>query len=181
MATHEPLSETMEDYLEAVYVLDEDGSGARTGDVAKRVQVHKSTATAALHTLAEHQLVHYEPYKPVRLTRTGRRLGARILRRHQTLRRFLMEVLGIEGSAADDTACKMEHAIPPEIIDRFTAFADFVERCPRAGSQFSEGFGYFCTQGREHPDCEDCLSRACAQLRSEHAGNKKTEEAAPCA
>ena len=156
MTPVQPLTATLEDYLEAIYVLASRERGARVGDIARQVDVHKSTVTAALHSLAERELVHYVPYKPITLTARGRRLGETIFRRHKTLRRFLTDVLGIEETVAEDAACKMEHVIPPQVIGRFTSFADYIESCPRAGARFTRGFGYFCKAGPDHGDCERC-------------------------
>lgn len=156
MTVTDKLSAKMEDYLEAVYVLGGTRDGARVGDIARQVRVHKSTATAALHTLAEQGLVDYTPYKPVKLARRGKQLGARIVKRHETLRRFLMEVLGVAEGVAEDTACKMEHVIPPDVVERFTAFADFVDKCPHAGARFTAGFGYCCQAARSPGGCEHC-------------------------
>lgn len=156
MRAAEPLSAVMEDYLEAVYLLSEKDENVHAGDIASRVDVHKSTATAALHALADHKLIEYEPYKPVHLTRRGKHLGALIARRHRALRRFLTEVLGIDASTAEETACRMEHVVPPEVIERFAAFADFVENCPRADARFAEGLGYLCEDADREPGCAHC-------------------------
>jgi DtxR family Mn-dependent transcriptional regulator len=154
-----PLSAALEDYLEAIYVLAED-DGARVGDIAEHVGSHKSTVTAALHALAERGMVHYTPYKPVNLSAAGKRAAARVYQRHETLRRFLTEVLGVEKEAAEDAACKMEHVIPPDVINRFTAFADFVQFCPRASFVYSRGGGYFCSEHPEEVDHSRCLEAA---------------------
>ena len=152
MREMQPLTSTLEDYLEAVFVLSSDSKGARVDDIAAHVGVHKSTVTAALHALSGRGLVDYVPYRPVSLTSRGRRLGATIRGRHKTLRRFLTDVLGIEGALAEDTACRMEHVVPPEVVERFTSFTDFVEACPHASGRFSEGSGFSCEDG----SCDGC-------------------------
>lgn len=156
MSNSEKLSAKMEDYLEAVYMHGGLRSGARVGDIARQVNVHKSTATAALHVLADQGLVEYVPYKPVKLAKRGKQLGAHIFRRHETLQRFLTEVLGIAEEVAEDTACKMEHVIPPPVIERFTAFADFMDKCPHAGARFNAGFGYCCNAALTPSGCKHC-------------------------
>ncbi|MBN2312035.1 MAG: metal-dependent transcriptional regulator [Candidatus Hydrogenedentes bacterium] len=160
-----PLTAALEDYLEAVYVLASGESGARVGDIAKQVNVHKSTVTAALHSLADRKLVNYVPYKPITLTPHGKRLGSTILKRHKTLRRFLTSVLAVDGDVAEETACKMEHVIPPEVIDRFTGFAEFIEVCPRTDIHFTREHGYFCETGPGRAECERCVAATLADLR----------------
>jgi DtxR family transcriptional regulator, Mn-dependent transcriptional regulator len=158
MAAARPLTATLEDYLEAIHALAPGNEGARTGEIARRVGVHKSTVTAALKSLAERGLVDYEPYRPVTLTRRGKGIGAEVLRRHDTLRRFLVEVLGIDGGVAEETACKMEHVMPGEVIGRFTSFADFMAACPRVSAHFTRGIGYFCADTPGKGNCERCAA-----------------------
>ena len=137
--------------------------------------MHKSTVTAALHSLAERELVRYVPYRPITLTRRGKTLGAKICQRHRTLRRFLTDVLGIDAGVAEETACKMEHAIPPDVVDRFTDFADFIESCPRAGARFAEGFGYYCAVGPDHGDCERCVASASSSAKASGDASREGE------
>lgn len=160
MAAAKPLTATLEDYLEAIHALAPGNTGARMGDIARRLGVHKSTVTAALRSLAERGLVEYAPYRPVTLTGRGKGIGEEVLRRHDTLRRFLVEVLGIDGAVAEETACKMEHVMSGDVIARFTSFADFMAACPRVSAHFSQGIGYFCGDTPGKGKCERCAAGA---------------------
>jgi DtxR family transcriptional regulator, Mn-dependent transcriptional regulator len=151
----ESLSPAMENYLEAIYVLTGGKSAARVGDIARLAGVHKSTATAALRSLAERSLVEYKAYRPVRLTASGRRVGSDMARRHEALRGFLEDVLGIRAKVAAEAACSMEHVMPPEVIERFSAFAEYVRNCPHAVSRFEAGRGYMCETGSA--GCARCM------------------------
>ena len=157
MAAAELLTAAQEDYLEAIYVLAPAGTGARMGDIAKHVDVHKSTVTAALHSLAKRGLVEYHPYKPVVLTPGGKRIAAQVLRRHETLCRFLTDVLAVEGRVAENTACEMEHVVPPSVIERFTAFTNFMESRPQEGERFLRELGLVCTRTSSHGGRERCV------------------------
>ena len=151
------LTASLEDYLEAIFVIASEKKVARVKEIAKRLGVHKSTVTAALHALADRHLVNYVPYEVITLTSEGKRIGKEMARRHEALRGFLTRVLGIDEETAGDTACKMEHVIPAKVMTRFSAFAEFIELCPRAGAQWIRGFGYFCEDGPEHGNCERCI------------------------
>ena len=156
METHS-LSATLEDYLEAIYQLVKTRKVARVGAIAEKVSVHKSTVTAALHSLAKQGYVNYTPYKPVTLTPAGKKLGAKVYKRHKSLHRFLRDVLDIDTEEAEETACKMEHVIPPHIIKRFSAFADFVETCPRADALFANRCETHGESDTSRRDCATCL------------------------
>ena len=180
MQTQQPLTPAQEDYLEAIFELASRDTGAHVDAIAKRVGVHKSTVIAALHTLAARKLVDYVPYKPVTLTARGNRVGAAIRGRHETLTRFLVEVLGIEHDLARKTACKMEHVMPPEVIERFTNFADFIETCPHTNVRFSRGFGYFCQHDEMDPTCERCMKAAQGGDDASGMKARQKNETRPC-
>ncbi|MCL2348381.1 MAG: metal-dependent transcriptional regulator [Planctomycetaceae bacterium] len=118
------ISEAMGDYLEAIYHISrEQGGGVRPGLISARLGVHKSTVTIALRHLDALKLIRYSPYQEVHLTENGFQHAESVIRRHRIFYRFLRNVLDIENDLAEKTACRLEHAIPPEIVDRF---ADFV-------------------------------------------------------
>ncbi|MGC9454000.1 MAG: metal-dependent transcriptional regulator [Phycisphaerae bacterium] len=152
-----PLSAAMEDYLEAVLVLVRQGRVARVSDIAKRLGVGKSSVTAALKALGERKLVHHDPYQTVTLTDRGRELAEEISRRHHVLRRFFADVLGLSGDVADSNACRVEHALDRDVLERLRLLAEFIERCPRAGRDWIESFLHYCSVGLEREHCDECL------------------------
>jgi len=64
----------------------------------------------------------------VTLTDEGQRLGEGVDRRHTVLEQFLTEVLGVESSVAKANACRMEHAIDDEVLERFKKFASLIRK-----------------------------------------------------
>jgi len=117
-----PLSASLEDYLEAIYWLSREHKVARVGQISEKLAVGKSSVTAALKLLAERGLVHYDPYQYISLTKAGARLALDIVWRHDVLKRFFVEILGVEEKLAGETACKMEHHIDREVLDRLLKF-----------------------------------------------------------
>lgn len=109
------LSENVEMYLETIYVLTEGGAVARTKDIASEWKVSQPSATEMVQKLAAAGFVHYEPYRGASLTPEGLVLGRAVIRKHRLLERFLVDVVGVPREAAEDPACAMEHAIPPEM------------------------------------------------------------------
>jgi DtxR family transcriptional regulator, Mn-dependent transcriptional regulator len=153
------ITASQEDYIEAIYAISSRRMVARVKDIAEHMRVHKSTVSATLHQLAQRKLVNYAPYEAVTLTTEGQRIGANVMRRHETLTRFLVNVLSVEPTIAEETACKMEHVIPSEVIDRFTGFADFFENCPNAGAHWEKGKGYYCSRTIGEVKCQLCQGR----------------------
>jgi len=156
-ATTEPLSASLENYLEAIFLLARERTVARSKDISERMKVNRSSVTGALQALRERGLVNYERYGFATLTPEGEEAATRVLRRHEALRDFFVNVLSIEEGEADEAACRMEHGISKHIVDRLVDFAEFVETCPRAGIRWDAETGYHCSQAPSSPgDCEGC-------------------------
>ncbi len=124
------LSASLEDYLEVIFWEVAATGRARPREIAKRLNARVSSVTGALQALAEREYVRYEPYEVITLTRTGFDAGARVARRHHILRIHLAELLGVDEATADQGACRLEHGIPPVVVDRLAQFHVFIKSLP---------------------------------------------------
>ncbi len=143
MAKKKRITQTMEDYLEVMYNLEKEKKIVRVKDIAKKMNVRMPTVTNMLKNLSECGLVNYERYEYIELTDEGKKIGAEITRRHNALKKFLMNILGIDEKKAEDEACRMEHAVSGETLNRFVDFMEFIEVCPRAGKEWLTYFQDF--------------------------------------
>jgi DtxR family Mn-dependent transcriptional regulator len=151
--TEMALSESLEDYLEAIFHIVQEKKAARPKDISRRLNVGNSAVTGALKTLASKELVNYAPYEVVTLTERGQAIAEDVVRRHEALHQFFVRVLAVEDRLAEEAACRMEHAVPAELLDRLVSFVDFVDRCPHGGPGLVEGFRRHLESGCE-PDCD---------------------------
>ncbi len=158
------LSASLEDYLEAIFHLVTEKRAARGRDIAKRLEVTRSSVTGALQSLAEKGLVDYEPYEVITLTWKGNAIARDIVRRHEVLRDFLVKVLSVDPAEADEAACRIEHAISLPILERLIQFVEFMEMCPRGGTKWIKGLGYHCEYG-DAENCERCISSCLEDVR----------------
>jgi DtxR family Mn-dependent transcriptional regulator len=126
------LSESLEDYLEAILDIEGEKQAARPKDIALRLQVAPPSVTAALQNLGRRGLVNYAPYDVVTLTPRGRYLARDVRRRHDALERFFGDFLQLDPSEADDLACRMEHQLSPQALKRLVKLMDFIETCPHS-------------------------------------------------
>jgi DtxR family Mn-dependent transcriptional regulator len=156
------LSASLEDYLEAILFTTDEKGAARPKDLADRLHVRAASVTGALQLLAQKKLVNYTPYDLITLTATGKRIANKVARKHNALLRFFTDVLDIPREDAEDFACKMEHAIPDHVFERFVGFAEFVERCPNSGAVWQgKAHSYFCkAQSCGEATCDQCGSNA---------------------
>ncbi len=152
------LSSSLEDYLEAILLLIRRGRVARVRDIAQQTKVAMSSVTAALKTLSGRGLVNYDPYQVITLTEEGRAIAEQIHHRHEILRRFMTDVLGLDGETAEANACRMEHATDDVALERLTKFAEFIRRCPRAGGDWIDNFLRYCMGKYDPARCRQCIS-----------------------
>ena len=125
----EKLTVTMENYLEAVYELSSEGSGARVSDIAVRMGVTKASTNSAMLTLSEKGLIIYEKYKEILLTPEGKKLAEITSKKHHVILRFLTDVLDVQVDIADQDACAIEHVVSSAVI---VAMQEFMEHCHKA-------------------------------------------------
>lgn len=151
------LSATLEDYLQAIFQIEQEKGFARARDISAALDVAKSAVTSALQSLSEKGLVKYEPYEPVTLSAEGREKAARIALRHRVIKDFLRRVLDLETERADSTACGMEHAIDRDALDRFVCFLAFVGRRREKGQSWLEDFRSFVKKGADGQTCQECI------------------------
>ncbi|HUT02718.1 MAG TPA: metal-dependent transcriptional regulator [bacterium] len=168
------ITSSMEDYLEAIFHISKEHKVARAKQIASRMNVAMSSVTGALKHLSQHGLVNYDPYEYVTLTKEGRNIASDVVRRHSVFKSFLMNVLSVPEALAEETACKMEHAIRGEVLERFLCFAEFVESCPRAGADWLNDFNQYHEHGRAH-DCERCLQDLLDKIKRHKGENNMPE------
>lgn len=120
------LSESLEDYLEAILNLSDESGVTRAKDIAETLEVAKSSVTGALRQLAQKGLVNYRPYEYITLTDSGKAEASRVAGKHSVLKGFLTDVMGVDAEQAQRAACRAEHAFSPEIMSRFGEFVDFI-------------------------------------------------------
>jgi len=121
------LSASLEDYLEAIYLISQEKGEARSKGIKERLQVSGPSVTEALQLLNEKGMVNYAPYESITLTPQGEKIACDVLHRHETLRDFFIDVLGIDAKLADKGACKMEHVASANIIDRMVKYTKYLK------------------------------------------------------
>jgi DtxR family Mn-dependent transcriptional regulator len=115
------LTANMEDYLEAIsFCAGKDGA-ARISTVGEFLGVKTPSVTGAMKALAKEGYVLHERYRGVTLTAKGRRAAEEVKKRHAILKRFLETVLGVNPKTAEQDACKMEHAVSRETMEKLHA------------------------------------------------------------
>jgi DtxR family Mn-dependent transcriptional regulator len=155
------MSESVEEYLEAIYKYNERGELAKNQDLSELLAISPPSVTQMIQKLANEGLVTYEPYKGVLLTGKGTAEAQRIVRKHRLLERFLHDTLGMKNEKVHLEACKMEHSLSDEAAAALCDTLKKPETCPDDGKPIPA-----CTL-----EVEDCSQ--CKEARENESGQLK--------
>jgi Mn-dependent DtxR family transcriptional regulator len=108
------VSASKQDYLETILDFSLETGEARSIDIARHLSVSRASVNKSLGVLKENGLIEHEFYGNVKLTEKGLKVAKQVRARHDTLKTFLIEVLGVNAETAETDACRMEHAISRE-------------------------------------------------------------------
>lgn len=144
-------TERTEDYLEALIHIIEEKGFAKVKDVSEYLTISPSSVTEMFQKLKKTGFINYEKYRGVTLTKKGLDVAKRTKKRHETLREFLC-ILGVPESIANEDACRIEHVIHPETMQRLTKFVSFVQDF-KGRSHWLNHFNHYYTAGK-HFKCK---------------------------
>ncbi|GAB6179763.1 iron dependent repressor, metal binding and dimerization domain protein [Desulfotomaculum defluvii] len=130
------LSPSLEDYLEEIYRLSQNGQAVRVTDIAACLTVSLPSVTRALQKLNESQYIHYRPYKDIVLTNKGKELGHFLVERNRIIREFL-RLIGSQCDVAAEAEA-MEHYLSLPTLTAIVNFVKFTEQHPSWLDNFKE-------------------------------------------
>lgn len=112
------LSRSLQQYLEAVFVIQKQRRVARVKDIAAHLGVQMPSVTGAVKLLKQRGLIRHEKNSFVTLTQEGHSIARRLLRVHSVLQCFLENVLMVESRKAEQFAYNMEYALDADTAER---------------------------------------------------------------
>ena len=122
------LTESLEDYLEAIAELIAVEGHAHAKEIAAKLNVKMPSVTGALRQLEKMGCIVYNTHYPVQLTEKGREIAEDVIHHHGVLKKFFSEILGLPLEKASDTACRLEHLIDCDTISRFILFSEAIAK-----------------------------------------------------
>lgn len=120
-----PISASLEDYLEAIYSIIEEKNCVKAVEISRMLGVGRSSVTEALKNLAEKNLVNYGRYDAISLTPQGEEAARGVIFRHNTLYEFFTNILDLRPDEAHENACRAEHVLSEDAMDRLVSFVEF--------------------------------------------------------
>ena len=123
-------TESVEEYVEGVYRLQKEMDKVTTGEIATYMIVSPASASNMIKKLASLGLVSHVPYKGIKLTKHGEKLARQMTRAHRVIERFLVDELQLPWNDVHELACKLEHYINDDIIERIEDRLGNPTTCP---------------------------------------------------
>lgn len=117
---------SMEDYIEQIYILIEEKGYARVSDIAENLSVHPSSVTKMVQKLDKDDYLVYEKYRGLVLTSKGKKIGQRLVYRHELLEQFL-RVIGVKEELIYEDVEGIEHHLSWDSIDRIVDLVQYFE------------------------------------------------------
>jgi DtxR family Mn-dependent transcriptional regulator len=116
-------SSTEQNYLKAIYHLAKgQPEPVNTSSIAAYLNTTSASVTDMLKRLAEKNLISYEKYKGVKLSRKGEKVALDIIRKHRLWEVFLTRILKFRWDEVHEMAEELEHVSSNELIERLSAF-----------------------------------------------------------
>ncbi len=128
----------IEDYLEAIWDLQENKGYIKVKDIADKLEVTRPSVSEMIKKLSENEYIIYEKYGGIIFTGRGKKLAQEIKKRHNLFVEFL-KIIGVSEENAQQDACKLEHDVSSETITCLLEFVEFISLLPES-SKWKENF-----------------------------------------
>lgn len=119
-----------ENYLKAMFTLSNDSGEVNVNDLSKHLDIKMPSVTSMMKKLASKNLVHYESYKPLRLSKNGKKEAALIIRKHRLTEMFLVEKMGFGWEQVHEIAEQVEHIKSPDFFAKMDKLLDYPQFDP---------------------------------------------------
>ncbi|MBA9027733.1 MULTISPECIES: transcriptional regulator MntR [Bacillaceae] len=125
---------SMEDYIEQIYLLIEEKGYARVSDIAENLSVHPSSVTKMVQKLDQEKYLVYEKYRGLVLTANGKKVGKRLVYRHDLLEQ-LLQIIGVKEENIYQDVEGIEHHLSWDSIDRIGDLVEYFQEDPQRMEQ----------------------------------------------
>ena len=142
-----------ENYLKGLFNLADDAGEVSVNELSRHLGIKMPTVNSMVKKLSEKGLVHYESYRPLRLTDAGRREAGLIIRKHRLTEMFLVEQMGFGWESVHEIAEQIEHIQAPEFFEKMDELLGYPKLDPH-GSPIPDKAGRMPSQ--RHIRLSDC-------------------------
>ncbi len=116
------ISKALEEYLKTMYVINKQNGKIRVTDIAEKMNCTKASVNKAVKILKENDLINYEIYKNIELTKSGEELAKKILEAYDIVLLFFKDVLNLDEKEAKNEAEKVKLVMNDETINKLAKY-----------------------------------------------------------
>src|SRR5690625_211108 len=124
------LIDTTEMYLRTIYELEEEGIIPLRARIAERLPQSGPTVSHTVARMERDGLLSVEGDRHLELSRTGRRLATRVMRKHRLAERLLTDVIGLDIAFVHEEACRWEHVMSEQVEQRLVSLLGYPTESP---------------------------------------------------
>jgi DtxR family Mn-dependent transcriptional regulator len=150
-----------ENYLKALFNLSSETGEVNVNELSKHLKIKMPTVTSMMKRLAEKKLVHYESYKPLRLSEKGKKEAGLIIRKHRLTEMFLVEKMGFTWDRVHEIAEQVEHIHSPDFFEKMDELLDYPKNDPH-GSPIPDKNGKLIS--KSHKKLSECKAGEVIEL-----------------
>jgi DtxR family transcriptional regulator, Mn-dependent transcriptional regulator len=107
-----------ENYLKALFNLSNEQGEVTVQELSKNLQIKMPSVNSMIKKLALKKLVHYESYKPLKLTPKGKKEAGLIIRKHRLTEMYLVQKMGFGWEQVHQIAEQVEHLDSPMFFEK---------------------------------------------------------------
>jgi Mn-dependent DtxR family transcriptional regulator len=119
----------VEDYLEAIYNLNEEKGYVSAADISERLAVKPPTVSNMVKSLADRGYLEHKRYRGMRLTSSGEKMAKSVIKRHRVISK-LISMLGVDDQTAYVDTEGIEHHVHPSTLRKFEQLAEYLQDNP---------------------------------------------------
>lgn len=116
------ITNSEEEYLRAIYILEQKGEKVRITDISKELNLTKPSVNYGVKNLKQLGFVEFESYGNVFLTENGKKVAKDIIKKYDILNAFLVQVLEVKKDVATKEAISMKHSVSKDTIEKLEKY-----------------------------------------------------------
>lgn len=159
MIKEKKLTASFENYLCAIYEIENEKKAARVKDIANFLKIGAPSVSEAMKVLEKKECINYEPYGLITLTSKGKQIVIEKLERNKIITSFLENVLLVNKEEIAMNAQKIEYAMSEEVLEKFVRFLTFMQTCSCKEPKWIKSFKYYAKNGKLQEKCNSCVAK----------------------
>lgn len=143
------ISKALEEYIKTMYILMQQKCEIRVTDIADKMSCSKASVTKALNNLKDKNLVEYEAYGKINLTKQAEEIAQKRLEAYDIVYLFLNEILEIDSDKAKEEAENIKSIISDDTLNKLARY-----------THKELGFSSLdCKYDLNESKCRECIKR----------------------